>query len=614
MIRTIVAQLLMPLRRSLTIGGTLLTLGACSTASLVTTPDQWYPNYGPFRVAPDKQIVVYVHGYGGSEETFHIVPYLQASLSQDGAITILYFNYDTGALRANLQSFGQISEQLRDFLESRIFKLRGTYSKRGPIVPQLTVICHSTGCPIVKTYVSNNPGRHGIANLITVAGANYGAYYAESASAIKREIPLLQGDKQINELRYGSTSLAALQQRLHHEYMRCGSDASQNCTDLQNADAYLKHTPFSSFRCKEGLAENHECFGTPVLPRTIAILGSNRWTKDGPRRYSDGVIRAESALSDCRFLSIVPEIPASTRWSKVAKDLLTFPELDGDATMQQCGNRIVLVLPCAHTAMFSDPKCLGPIVSLVDYVLQIDKKRTVTPGSEAHAIKEELERVESHGKKLAEAKGCQPGAPLKYEFPESGDGVGGFETAWKVYLLKCDYQMSRKRAEQYIHDLDMGALWIRVRYYGLHGAELPGNAERFAKAVSSISTSLSSDPDEGRVPVKRAPHAVAALIESDFTDAIRTSTLQPERMFYYKYLSPGDIYVRVTVGDEPMAFRMVGPSTSAMQDSKSLRVRIRKAQTTIVLCEGSGDLLYRGRPRPWPARTLLCINVTEDPS
>src|SRR6266851_4632002 len=92
-----------------------LACGGCGFQSTVKTSEQWYPNYSLYRIAPKKNIVVYVHGYGGSEETFDLLPYFEASVAPNA--TIMYFNYKTGVGENNTDSFGVIAERLRGFLQ-----------------------------------------------------------------------------------------------------------------------------------------------------------------------------------------------------------------------------------------------------------------------------------------------------------------------------------------------------------------------------------------------------------------------------------------------------------------------------------------------------------------
>jgi hypothetical protein len=564
----------------------LLALACCAVAGCasVSTSEQWYPNYSKFRVAQDKSIIVFVHGYGGSEETFHVVPYLQAALDPGNTTTVMYFNYDTGALQSNLSSIGQISSDFRVFLEDHVFSLREPVPSRQR-KPFLNVICHSTGCPIVRQYIANNLLNHGIAKVLAVAGANYGAYYAESASWLKRQFDFLQGDKQVNELKYGSFTLMTLQERFHFLETNCdfapeqaddrwAGDRLRRCQPKDTR--FLSETPFKVFACdphNPGSASDY-CDAEVYLPQIIPVIGTDDWAASGVKKFSDTVVRFESALIDCRLLRPI---------ESGEEDIFRMSELDSP-----CDDRAIVVLPCKHTEVFSRPDCQGAVVRLADYFL-IDKG----PGSRG------ADQIAAwfRARLAAGEEGCSGAAePARPDPAGDATALARYEREWKREVFKCYYRTVQGSSfRKFMGALNTAALWVKVLDDGLPGAD-PSNAGALEKALERVRLKISTDAEGAREADYDAPWPLH-LIESDFRQATRSSTLRAERIFYFRYLktdrkgTPRELYLHISELDEQgQPHRQDAQLLGSGGVRSALKVKIHPGQTTMVDCRN-----YRGK-------------------
>ncbi len=476
---------------------------ACGVRSSVESEDPWYPTYSHYR-ASQEEVIVFIHGYGGSEETFAVVPYLVASGLEGRQRSIMYFNYDTGALKRGLDSFSVIGSQLRAFLQTNIFS-------RNP-AQRVNIICHSTGCAVIRQYVADNPFDHGIHRVIMVGGANYGAYYAESASRIKALIPWLHGDKQVQQLKFGSFALLYLQQRWHHLYLR---------TKFATLDPGWFGQYFKSFRNvvteKVDAEYLHPSPNEPwkrvhrvELPEVAAVVGTNGWSTSGTERFSDGVIRLESGIPDCRFLA--------------AMSTLVWPNL---LRSPACKDRLIVFLPCYHTKLFTEEPCRSVIRDLARYF-------------------------------FAEAR-----------TPEE---IQETEAARKIFLDS--YQIvDQDRLRRYLDDVDSAALWVHVRYLGLA-----------REALESIRVTVTSNGNA----MKRVAPLPLHLLESDFRDAVRTSTTELERIFYFKYveaLGPTNLDLAIEIGSKKLSIRRVGPPLG----TDTGVIRVVPGQTQMIACRGQEE-------------------------
>ena len=90
----------------------IVGFAGCGLTPSVKTRERWYPTHSHYRVTRP-EVIVFIHGYGGSEETFAFVPFLVSAAPER---TIMYFNYNTGALKGGLDSFSVIGADLRAFL------------------------------------------------------------------------------------------------------------------------------------------------------------------------------------------------------------------------------------------------------------------------------------------------------------------------------------------------------------------------------------------------------------------------------------------------------------------------------------------------------------------
>lgn len=333
----------MTTRATLAVLTVALLLTGCGLSQRVKTQERWYPNYSRFRIE-QKNVIVFVHGYGGYEDSFGFVPYLVARFP---GRTIMYFNYETGPFLGRAYSIGVLAEDFRVFLHEKVFM-----QVADPARKEIDVICHSTGCPLVRQYVANNPFNHRIRRLLLVAGANYGAYYSETTATLKGLLPGLGGDKQISELRYGSFSLFHLQRRWHHLLVK-----DQLVRDGKPPEEPWLKPPFADlFRyvVSENTDADMRVPGQPLfkLPEVAAIVGTQGWRSIGWKRFSDGVVRVESAIPDCRSLAMASGLRASAH-----------PE-------GPCEGRAIAFLPCSHTKLFSDQRCRQVILDLVDYFMR----------------------------------------------------------------------------------------------------------------------------------------------------------------------------------------------------------------------------------------------------
>lgn len=610
-----------------------LGLQGCGLWPWPSTPERWYPTYSHYR-ATQPNIVVFIHGYGGSEDTFTFLPYLVARFP---GRTIMYFTYDTGALRSDLDSFSVIGSQLRAFLHTNIFS-------RDP-QQEVSVICHSTGCPIVRQYIADNPFDHRIAKLLTVAGAHYGAYYAESTSKLKALLPLLQGDKQIRELKYGSFTLFYLQQRWHHLFQKTllvdkAKNAKEPWKDAK--EPWLEGTPRRDF-VDVVSPEVDKRYGLPVgdqppkdaveqwlhervteephltslpdslrnkvnktglpkendhakamwdlsfngmmsrdehdqlrtlfiepenrlavdrlfrrsrplnLPEMAAIVGTDGWRSSGSGKFSDGVVRVESAIPDCRFLAQAPkgfwDLAAKkqedTALGKFTPDQVSkLQASDHDAKevptadafpSHECKDKLIVFLPCSHTTLFSEGRCRQVILDVAEYLF-------FDPYGE-HTLSRRTDSEDHY-----------------------------------------DAAAPQDKLSAYLRNLDVGALWIRVRHGGfVDDTEVRGPKE-WAKTL---------DPLKVEPPVNRGRTWFLGLYESDFWDAQRRSDSGPETVFYYKYvIASQDITIRLSLclesGKACDPIRIRTPLHE--NEMKEMVVSVPAGQTNMISCDSYSNL------------------------
>lgn len=383
----------------------------------VKTKEQWYPNYSLYRIAPPKKIVIFVHGYDGTDESFNIMPYLDGIQKEN--ITPMFFNYKTDLLffQGNLEPIGIIADSLREFIHEKVFQRFP--EKLRPIGPkEVTIVCHSTGCPIALTYVTNNPFNHGVKTIITVAGAHYGAELAEAWSKLWSILSDLHTNKQIFELKYGSMDLFHMQIKLHHLLEKQKSKKKWEEPELQN-------TAFKDFQyvINESIdytyRENHFNLN---LPKVISVVGRDGFWSFCDK-YSDEVIRVESAIPDCRLLEEAPklikELNQTERWS------------GGKEGEVACDNRFILFLPCDHTSLFSDSKCRDPILALIQYDLTQEDKKKNAEWSLRREYKKAIGNRENFKSYL---KGLRMAALwIKLEYPLNAD-VKDQKIQTKVFL------------------------------------------------------------------------------------------------------------------------------------------------------------------------------------
>lgn len=478
-----------------------LLIGGCTR-----TEEQWYPNYSLYRIAPqNKKIVVFVHGYDGTDESFGNLPYMNAFHKDD--ITPMYFSYKTDLLffPGSLDSIGAIADSLREFIHEKVFnRIPGN---AGP--QEVTIVCHSTGCPIVLSYVAGNPFNHGVKTIITVAGAHYGAEHAETWSKLWTS---KLNNKQIFELKYGSMTLFHMQTRLHHLFEK------QKREDQQAPE--LLNTAFEGFQYvinKEvDRVFKEQCFHLS-LPEVISVVGRDGFWAFGDE-YSDDTIRVESAIPDCRLLKEAPN------W--IAKLHQTEPRWN-----DSCDHRFILFLPCNHTSLFSDKKCLDPILALIKY-------------------------------------------SMSENYPDFKAGEGRLRTIENRLSLKLGYNKANWNSDDfksYLTGLRMAALWIKVEYPP--DAETKDQVTQTKDVSKPIAKVFLSDNEHRKY--KKPEYK-------------RESKFLPETIYYYKYPEVPQkqkVSLEISQDGKPLTLRHIISGNDKWNVDTNLEFTINPAQTTMIWCK-----------------------------
>ncbi len=317
------------LRKLLLGSALLLAVTSCGAPR----EDSWYPHYSTFWARHHDRPIVFIHGFGGSFDTFRDAPFRLGLGSGRG---LFYFGYETGPFLERANHISRVAADLRAFLDGNIF--------RHNAAARVDIIAHSTGGLIARDYVANNPYSHRVNKLVLVGVPNYGAYWAFlKAEVLQRYASFYQGDLQAKELDYGSHSLFFLQRRwdclyayrgwLEKQFPASGEKGEKvDPARLERWAEQRRELVSIRKRNKElerekkpeppippdlqSLPSPPDCMfdngflgpeeaphdGLVVLPKIIAAVGTKHGREALFLRFSDGVVRWESGILDERFL------------------------------------------------------------------------------------------------------------------------------------------------------------------------------------------------------------------------------------------------------------------------------------------------------------------------